>query len=422
MKHKLGALLNRCRQWSFLSDFSKGKFLESRLILLLLSFSVALGLWLFVVGGRDESVSRDIDTRLEFLNVPSGMIVNPSVRSVTVTFKGERRAMDLIDNGSYSCDVDLKGLKAGITRLPIHVPPPHRVEVVQVSPATVDIELVKVAEKTVPLKVISPPDMPAGHAIRVQSMDVDSVRIKGSEDALSKVDFLELHPRLDELKTQDTIVLAPQWQGKLPPFEMTPSLVKLRASLSLGMPEAKVRIKLDPFGHLPPGLQLDRVEISPQMATVEAPQEMLKRKAVVVRTEPVDLSALEESTTLTLKVVPPEEPVRLKGPNFVQAKITLSPLGNEHFLDSIPVAVEGEALKKGKWRVEPSTVKVRLQVSSSAPENLTIEDLGLKAYVDVTNLVSRSLRLPIRFSYEHPEWIVGAKAEPVTVKVTMGEE
>ena len=395
------------------------KILESKIFLQVFSLMVASVLWFFVVGGRDESVIKEFDVRLEFSNPPSNLLVTPSVRTVVVTVKGERRAVAAMKPDSIVTDVDLAGLKAGQVQLPVRVSGPARIEIVSVSPTSVKIDLSQLLERQVLVRVETPKDMPEGYTLRDQTVEPERVTVRGRQNEIGALTHVVVRPTLAQLEAGGpwnlTVQLPRGFWGNL---DAVPATVKVFGKFQKGLPELPAAVKLDTTGELPENLMIKNVEISPPTVSVTG-TEGFTGKVPDLHTEPLNLDGLTETTSVKLRVVPPASPFQLVGEKSVQVSVTMGPRQEEKVFESVPLEIRQEGTSPfDGWIADPDRVTVRVQFEQNKSSDVTLEKLKALAYVDVTNVVTRNIRVPVRLEYDSSiPGISSVTVEPATVRV-----
>lgn len=397
---------------------SLDQWLQSKTALWVISFALAIGLWIFVVGDREQSVIKDFDVRLEFLNAPAGLTVSPSTRQATVTVQGERSALTSLENGRLVGEIDLKGQKEGLVRLPVRIDGADRVDVLQISPSVVDVELVHMTEVALPLRLQLPKNAPRGYGLQDATIEPEQVTLRARAADLEGVEYLTLEPTLDQLEGSLPLLISPTLPEKLAQVEpeVQPAKVRLSGQWGEGLPQSDVPLQANLVGALPPGLSLANVEVSPTTVRVEASAQRLKESKIAVTTEAVDLSKIHETTTLKVKVVPPQD-VKVITPQEVEVTVDVMAPADEKLYEALPVKLKNAT---GSWTVEPKTVDVRVRFSEVEKNVLTASQLNLVPYVDMDNVVSSPLRLPVRVQL--PKGVSAVTLEPTTVKVSKGEE
>ncbi len=393
------------------------RWFSSKFFLKALALVLALALWGYVVGDRNEEMMANFDVRLEFLNPPTGLVVSPSARSVSVTLMGERRVIASLDSLALASDVDLRGLAAGRYQLPVRFVTPHRTVVTQMTPSTVEVELFRVLEKQLPVQVVPPADMPEGYVMDGTTVTPDTVTVLGREDVLNRLDVLTVRPTVQQLSQGGAWTMALHLPSGAAEDHVTfrPAEVTVSASFFQGQPRKSLPVRVSWQGELPSGLTLKSVEIVPSEMSVEGPVQALE-ELQVLETEPLDLSTLRHSGTYRRRILslPPE--LSLLDSPQVQVHLTLESQRASRVFEEVPLEIQGTA-DPDRWRASPSTVMVRVYGPVEAMDRLDPNRLGLRAYLDVTNVVSRSLRLPVRIHYDESSGVELAEADPSTVQV-----
>ncbi|MBI5197935.1 MAG: hypothetical protein HZA19_04930 [Nitrospirae bacterium] len=122
----------------------KGLIFDNFLIKIV-SFLVAVGLWLYVTSRGDLEVNFMIP--LELKNVPESMMVISGIPGhVSVRLKGRHSAIRGVDAGQIHVVLDLSEARAGVNRYTlmedtVHVP--AAVEVTHISPKTVSLRVAR---------------------------------------------------------------------------------------------------------------------------------------------------------------------------------------------------------------------------------------------------------------------------------------
>src|SRR6476646_3051790 len=118
-----------------------------------LALALAILLWLTVAG--EHVVERSLRVPLEFRNIPDALeIVGNAPDTVDVRVRGSSALLSRMQPGEIVAVLDLAGARPGSRLLPIRtdeVRAPFGVEVAQVVPSTLALELEKSARRRVPI-------------------------------------------------------------------------------------------------------------------------------------------------------------------------------------------------------------------------------------------------------------------------------
>jgi YbbR domain-containing protein len=146
-------------------------------------------LWLTVAG--EHIVERNLRVPVEFRNLPQQLdIVGDRPESVDVRVRGSSALLSRLDPGEVVAVVDLQQARPG-SRL-FHVRPeevrsPYGVEVAQVVPGTLGIELELLARRVVPVIAATEGDPAAGFVAGRITAEPSMVEIEGPESRVKKL-------------------------------------------------------------------------------------------------------------------------------------------------------------------------------------------------------------------------------------------
>ena len=155
----------------------------------LLALSLAILLWLTVAG--EHVVERSLRVPLEFRNVPQALeIVGNAPDTVDVRLRGSSALLSRIQPGEIVAVLDLAGARSGSRLFHIRadeVRAPFGVEVAQVIPSTLALELEKSARRTVPVLPATDGDPAPGYVTGKITSDPATVEIVGPESRVRQV-------------------------------------------------------------------------------------------------------------------------------------------------------------------------------------------------------------------------------------------
>lgn len=287
------------------------------------SLVFALVLWAVVIGEKHGQMQLTVP--LELINIPEKAVVVSEVPSnLSVLVQGPRTLLRTLSGRDIRRTVDLKGVGIGWTTiriLPDSVPIPRGVEVLRVTPATLDLKLEPLREVTLRVVAQLTGEVARGYRVEAVSIEPPKVLLRGGEsDVLG----------LSEVRTRPVSVA--------------------QAATDL---EEKVGLELE-------GLHL--VSISPAKVSVKVKVVPLQMERTI---EDVAVRAAQQETSL--EVEPKEVRVVVKGPlNLVetlketdlQATVAVQGLSaGKHTLAVSVAAPQGVRVMK----VEPARVEVTLE-------------------------------------------------------------
>jgi YbbR domain-containing protein len=233
----------------------------------ILSLALAAVLWLTLAG--EHVVERSLRVPLEFRNIPEALeIVGNAPDSVDVRLRGSSAVLSRVVPGEIVAVIDLATARAGSRLFHIRadeVRAPFGVEVAQVAPGTLALELEKSARRKIPVVPAIEGDPAPGFVVGRVAADPASVEIVGPESRVRQVAEATTEPvTVEDARTRvrdgvtigvaDASVRLVQAQSAQVTVEIWPAPVERQVS------EVPVR-----YRNLGTGL---RANLSPQLARV----------------------------------------------------------------------------------------------------------------------------------------------------------
>lgn len=155
----------------------------------ILAIALASLLWLTVAG--EHVVERSLRVPLEFRNIPEALeIVGNAPDSVDVRVRGSSAVLSRLQSGEIVAVLDLSNARAGSRLFHIRndaVRSPFGIEVAQVAPATLALELEKSARRRVPIIPATEGDPAPGFVAGRITADPATVEIVGPDSRVRQV-------------------------------------------------------------------------------------------------------------------------------------------------------------------------------------------------------------------------------------------
>src|SRR5262245_23668666 len=155
----------------------------------LLALALSILLWMTVAG--EHVVERSVRVPLEFRNIPEALeIVGNAPDTVDVRVRGSSALLSRMQPGEIVAVLDLEGARSGSRLFHIRVDEvraPFGVEVAQVIPSTLALDMEKGAKRRVPIVPATDGEPAPGFVIGRISSDPPTVEIVGPESRVSQV-------------------------------------------------------------------------------------------------------------------------------------------------------------------------------------------------------------------------------------------
>jgi len=155
----------------------------------LLALALSILLWVTVAG--EHVVERSLRVPLEFRNIPEALeIVGNAPDTVDVRLRGSSALLSRVQPGEIVAVLDLDGARSGSRLFHIRtdeVRAPFGVEVAQVIPSTLALELEKSARRAVPVVPATEGEPAPGYVVGRITSDPPTVQIVGPESRVRQI-------------------------------------------------------------------------------------------------------------------------------------------------------------------------------------------------------------------------------------------
>ena len=289
----------------FFEDLIRKENLLARVICLL----VACGLWVYVMTDQNPIVERNVEVRLQQMNLPSNMMVFNVPNKVVVKIRGTRtKVSDNLEN-KITASLNLKNVTEGQQSVPVKVSFGAG-DVVQVVPSEVSVYVDTVSEKRVPVitRIVGAVsnDLTISHSVITPA----EVTLRGATHRIDKVNKvvapIDVTDHQGDFQAESELVAVSDDGYDIPNMKIIPERVMVQATMVSQMLSVDIPVKLVVSGELPKGVTVTKAEILPDKVRITAPPSLLK-ELKAINTKPVDVSKLLGSTVLAAELDLPEK-------------------------------------------------------------------------------------------------------------------
>ena len=397
--------------------------LTSPWALWLISITTAVALWFYVTGTEESDyVSRKFTCPLEYRSLDPQAVLRGRVQEVDVEIRGLEEDIARLNYDAIACFVDARNLAPGkryTQNVSVALPPD--ITLVSCVPSQVVLDLVRQIVRLMPVEVVLPQDIPEGQYLEGVEVIPREVGVRGIETDVAKVGSLRAMPTAEELQSGKELIL-PLKFVQSEPFDgavtLEPAQVRFKGTLARGLPKRRVPVNARLSGGLDADHEILSVVTDPSEVPIEGKLELLDR-VEAVETETVDISQFTANQAVVVPLKAPDvEGVSLSGVKSVRLTLQLGEVKAGKTLSNVPVEVRGS---DKSWMVNPASVAVTLEGVPSKIENLSVGDVGLRAWADLSNIFLTPVVLPVRAELASDDFKV-VKIEPSTVTVNAAED
>ncbi|MBQ9565460.1 MAG: hypothetical protein IJU98_07740 [Synergistaceae bacterium] len=394
--------------------------LTSPWALWLISIAMAVTLWVYVTGIEEGGIlTRRFSCPLDYRSVDPQAILRGRVSEVEIEVEGLEQDILRLNYDKVVAFVDAQNLTPGRRYTQnVNIALPPGIELVSCTPSQVVMDLVRQVSRLMTVEVALPAKIPEGQYLEGVEVIPREVGVRGAEGDVAKVGALRVTPTLEELQSGKDLLLPVKF-AQSEPFDgsvvLEPSQVRFKGALVRGLPRKRVPVNARLSGTLNGDYEIRSVVTDPSEVQVEGVSERLAQ-VESVETEMIDISNLTADQTLVVPLRSPDiTGVALSNVSSVRVFLQLGEVKAGKRLVNVPVEIRGS--KGERWMCDPASVTVTIEGAPSRIESVTAEDIGLNAWVDISNIFVSPVTLPVRTEMKSEGFGV-SKIEPATVTVS----
>lgn len=401
------------------------RWLLGNLSVLILSFILALIVWVSSVTASDPNVERTRTSPIEVMGQEPDTLMEGSIPTqarVTVrTPNSVWNRMASIDNAVQTW-IDLTGLGAGTHEVPvqIYISEVFRpVRLISLNPETVTVTLEELVSTDFVVQMEVTGEPAVGYQAGVAAKKPSVVTVTGSESLVSQV--VSVSTTLDISDANETIradlpLQAIDAEGEIvSDVTITPDSVEVVQPITLLGGYRNMVVKVVTVGRVAVGYKMTNVSVSPPNVVVfSTDPQVVNDLPSFIETEPIDITGADDDIEALLSLVLPEG-VSVVGDDKVLVQVNIAAIEGSITI-SLPVTVIG-LLPTYAAQVSPDTVDVIL--SGPIPELDAITATDIRAVVNVEGLEIGTYQVEVDVNV----LLEGVWVEtvlPATVEVTIG--
>ncbi|WP_294154964.1 CdaR family protein [uncultured Clostridium sp.] len=408
---------------------NKNKPLIPKIICLLLSF----GLWIYI--SNVENPTRSVEVKnipVELVNLDSLAKSNFAVsgnQKYTVDLKIEGSSADVIKAkpGDFKIVADMStyALKTGENTVPVQIISyPENITIKNNGFLSIKVELEELISKDIAIQ--SKVKLNYKDNIYEMSKKITpvSVTVQGAKSSIEKISSAVISGEENGISTDFEknyeIKFVDSNGEEVKNISSNIDTAKLSVSVLNGK---SVAINLKITGAPKEGLELMGCELSSNYINIAGKSNVLE-KIQAIDTENIDISKLDDTSELDVKLVIPEGVRVTSGQEYVKVKVILKVKENidENSSKNLSIPVKYNNLKED-FVLESSTEKVSITISGTQSELDKINEDSLSAVVDLSSLTDEGTHFyNPEVSFKSPTSVTITNIEKVEVVVKKKSE
>lgn len=361
--------------------------------MLALSLVLALAVWISAVTSADPDEVRSYPqaVALEIVGQDPGLVVlGPVPTAINLTLRAPRSVWEKLlgTDNAVRAVMDLAGLGAGEHKLDVQVQVRvGQVQVISVSPQTVNINLQPLATRTFTINLAVRGEVAIGFQTGTPEMGATQVVLSGPASLIAQVKRVQADVSIAGLRqdVQALLALHPldASGATINGLALNPEKVQVHLPITQQGGYRDIAVKVVVHGQVASGYRLTNISVFPPILTVYSKEPSLVNSLPgYVETEPLNLDGNSQNTDTRLGLKLPSG-VSVVGEQTVQVQVGIAAIEGSLSLNNMKVEIIGLGDGLGA-QTSPETVDVILTGPLPLLDKLSAGDV--KIVVDLTGL------------------------------------
>lgn len=351
---------------------------------LILALILASAVWVSAVTQSDPDEIRTYPqpVPLELIGQDPGMVIVGTLpEQVSINLRAPRSVWEELNNSNkpIRAILDLSGITAGEHQLKVQTQIAIRpVQVISVTPQTLNINLQPLASKSLPIQVSLRGEPAIGYLAGEATLEKKEAVLSGPQEQVEKVAHIMVDLSIAGMRQDISTVLSlrPQdAEGKIVSgLTISPENITVSLPITQQGGYRDIAVKVAVRGQQAGGYRVTNISVFPPVITVFSSNPLLVNDLPgYVETEPLNLNGESEDVDTRLKLNLPAD-ISVVGEQTVQVQVGIAAIEGSLSLNGIPVNITG--LAEGlKANISPALVDVILTGPLPMLDKLTPNDI-----------------------------------------------
>ena len=273
----------------------------------LLSLLAAIVMWFFIMRDQNPVMEVTYTIPVQVQNLNSGYIIEDAPDVVRVVLAGPRDTIMSMKSDNLRAYIDASGVKPGQNNVTINFTPPAGMNLVEVKPDTITINVDEYAEKTIPVEIVPIGKFSDDIALKSVTIVPKEVTVSGRKQQVNAVSKVVMKVNVaGQTKNFSAVSTLEAWDtvGNVLDVHINPNQGQAQYELNLLRKEKAVPITVPTVGTVAEGYEVKSTSATPTQLTVTGREEMIDF-VTEIQTEPIDVSGATETVQGNYNLVLP---------------------------------------------------------------------------------------------------------------------
>lgn len=299
---------------------------SNRLLVFLAMVVVSAISWMYVTAAETNVDAFPGKIPVTVKNLAPNLVALPETEEVEVRLRADRSGWSLLSADSFTAQLDLQGLTAGVHEVPVTVVVSvPNVQIVEKNPATITVSLEESVSKDVPVRVVVQGKAAAGKAAGEATATPDRVLAVGAKSIVAAITDAQAIVTLkgEEGNVQRTVQLSALGRSGEPldGVRFEPNSVGVAIPIVQASNARTVGVRVVTIGNVKDGFFVQKISVSPATVTITGSDALTS-----LDTAPIDLAELGSTKTFTVNIVYPTGVQSVDGVSRATVTLTITPL------------------------------------------------------------------------------------------------
>lgn len=273
----------------------------------LLSLLAAIVMWFFIMRDQNPVMEVTYTIPVQVQNLNSGYIIEDAPDVVRVVLAGPRDTIMSTKSDNLRAYIDASGVKPGQNNVTINFTPPAGMNLVEVKPDTITINVDEYAEKTIPVEIVPIGKFSDDIALKSVTIVPKEVTVSGRKQQVNAVSKVVMKVNVaGQTKNFSAVSTLEAWDtaGNVLDVHINPNQGQAQYELNLLRKEKAVPITVPTVGTVAEGYEVKSTSATPTQLTVTGREEMIN-SVTEIQTEPIDVSGATKTVQGNYNLVLP---------------------------------------------------------------------------------------------------------------------
>lgn len=274
----------------------------------ILSLLAAIVMWFFIMRDQNPVMEVSYTVPVQVQNLAANYIIEDAPQYVRVTLSGPRDTIINLKSDNLKAYIDASGVSTGQNNVTIHFNPPSGMNIVEIKPDTVTINVDEYASKKLPVEIVPIGQIPDNVALKSVTVIPKEVTVSGRKQQVMAATRVVMKVNVTgQTKNFSAVADLEAWDnaGNVLDVNISPTQGQAQYELSLLRKDKAVPISATTVGQVADGYEVKGITIKPVQVTITGREEMVDSISDL-KTESIDISNATTPIDGTYNIVIPD--------------------------------------------------------------------------------------------------------------------